>query len=107
MSGMPFFTITYDDGFTKASEDFPCPVRLPQPGDVYKLKTHVATLAGRSYRPGDRLEIIERTEAAPHYRKNSLGNLRVKCPFFTSVWSNIEVILEEGNLELVTEAAVA
>jgi hypothetical protein len=95
------YTITYDDGITKVSGQLPAPERLPQPGDVYEFTKTVLTLANVRYGCGDRLEIIERTNEIPHYRLSSLGNLRVKCKFFTSVWTNIEAIVERGSLRLV------
>lgn len=101
------FTITYDDGDVFVRETFHRPSRLPQPGDVYIVKQIVATLAGRMYRPGDRLEILGRTNSKPHHRLNSLGNLQVKCKFFTSIWTNIELMLEDGTIELQTEAVPA
>lgn len=52
------------------------------------------------YRKGDILELVERTESAPFGVKCSLGNWVVKCPNFTSVWSNIEWAMIDGLLEL-------
>jgi hypothetical protein len=98
------YTITYDDGEIGLSSEVPAPERLPQPGDVYVFTCPAITLAGVSYNIGDKLEIIERTTEAPHFRRSSLGNIVVRCKHFISVWTNIEwmivmgrIILQEGN----------
>ena len=53
----------------------------------------------------DALEIIERTQDAPHNRHALQGNLRVKCKHFVSVWTCLEemiayqrVVLMDSNL---------
>lgn len=79
---------------------FIAPRRLPHVGDIYRFTVHCNTLANVSYQPGDTLEIIGRTVDAPHGLTSSLGNLRVKCKYFTSVWTNIEMAIAEGILVL-------
>lgn len=56
------------------------------------------TRAGLAYPKGCTLDLIERTEDAPHGYSSSLGNWVVVCPFQTSVWSNIEGMIAEGEL---------
>jgi len=95
------YTVTYDDGKVRGSAEFPAPDRLPQPGDVYEFMFPVRTLANVQYRVGDTLEIVARTTVAPHHRTSSLGNLYVRCKYMTSVWTNVELAIAEGNLKLV------
>lgn len=72
---------------------------LPNPGDKLRVAQSFNTPAF-SYRLGDVLELIERTDEAPYGVKCSLGNWRVKDKFFTSVWSNIEWAMADGVLEI-------
>lgn len=97
------YTITYDDGKVKSSEEFSAPDRLPQPGDIYELTVPIYTLAGECYNVGDLMKIVERTNFAPHHRTSSLGNLIVCCKHFPngSVWTNIELMIAEGKLRLI------
>ena len=95
------YQITYDDGYNQVTEDFPCPDRLPQPGDVYEFTTPVYTLGQVWYGVGERMTVIERTDDAPHHRKSSLGNLRIRGPNYTSVWTNFEATIARGWLRLV------
>jgi hypothetical protein len=96
-----YYTITYDDGKVTESEEFYAPDRLPQPGDVYEFMFPVRPLANVQYRVGDTLEIVSRTMVAPHHRTSSLGNLYVRCKYMTSVWTNVELAIAEGNLKLI------
>jgi hypothetical protein len=94
------YTITYDDGMIKQSGEFETPKRLPQQGDEYRFAQPVVTLSNVSYDVGDKLLIIGRTNAAPHYRTSSLGNLLVSCKHMTSVWTNIEIMIACRTLVL-------
>jgi hypothetical protein len=99
------YTVTYDDGKRRFTGEFQVPDRLPQAGDVYEFTETVRTLANQAYNVGDRVEIVERTMDKPHYRLSSLGNLRVKCPYFTSVWTELDNAIAEGRLRLVSEVS--
>lgn len=78
------YTVDYDDGRNKFVLEFPMPDRLAQPGDVYEFTETARTLANQSYKKGDRLEIIERTQDRPHHRLSSLGNrLKKDYPHLT------------------------
>lgn len=77
------------------------PDRALQAGDVYRVVTPFRTFASVTYEPGDQLEIIERTDEAPHGRRSSLGNLRVRCKHFESVWTCFEPMILDGSVVLV------
>lgn len=102
---MEKYTVEYDDGKVRRTFEFDAPERLPQPGDVYEFMTSIWTLANKYYKAGDRMTVIERTTDVPHFRKSSLGNLRVKCMYFTSVWTNFDSCIAEGILKLVEEGS--
>jgi len=94
------YQIIYNDGSDHVYGSVPTPHELPAAGQVLTFKHGVRTLAGVSYSPGDTLELIERTSEAPHHRCSSLGNWRVKCKYMVSVWTNIEWLIAEGELEV-------
>jgi hypothetical protein len=97
---MKTYTITYSGRMLKESAEFPAPDRLPREGDVYEFTCRVATLANVTYNKSDLLTIIRRTKAAPHCRISSLGNLLVACKYMTSIWTNIEMMVANGELRL-------
>lgn len=101
---MKTYTITYNDGQTIQSGQVPCPERLPEAGDVYEFTTSSYTLGEYSFSIGDRLEVLQRTQRAPHHRLSSLGNLLVRSKHNVSVWTNLEWAVAEGRLRLVSGA---
>ena len=92
------FSIARTDEEGSRGVTLPDPVRMPEPGDKLVAAFRFVTPA-HSYPRGSVLELIERTNEAPHNIKCSLGNWKVKCPYMTSVWSNIEWALKDGILE--------
>lgn len=97
---MHMFTILMGGKRVAPDIEFVSP-RLPVAGDVYVFNVPVLSFAGVLYEPGDQLKIIERTTEQPHGRLNTLGNLRVRCKALTSVWTNIELMLDDGVIRLV------
>lgn len=95
------YTVLYDDGVRKASIPHNLPDRLPQPGDVYEWARPGRTLGGFDYRKGELMTVLERTGHVPFHRKSSLGNLLVRGPHGTSVWTAFEHCIATGDLKLV------
>jgi hypothetical protein len=77
------------------------PERLPQCGDVYEWTHSGSTLGGHEYKIGDRMTVLERTGHVPHQRVSELGNLLVRGPHGTSVWTSLEHCIAVGSLKLV------
>jgi len=75
-----------------------CPSEPLKSGQTLIVLKPFMTLGNRLYQHGDELRLIERTEEAPYGYKSSLGNWVVQCPHTTSVWSNIEAMVQEGGL---------
>jgi hypothetical protein len=95
------YTITYDDGEIHHEGELQAPDRLPQFGDVYEWVRPTRTVGGHDYRVGETMTVLERTGFVPHYRTSSLGNLLVRGPHGTSVWTCFEYLIAEGYLKLV------
>lgn len=98
------YTVSYEkNGFTESTKA-PRPKRLPRKGDVYEFVYPAHTPRG-AYNPGDRLEILGRTNEAPHGLTSSLGNVEAKCKHAdSSVWTNIEWAIARNSLRLVQDA---
>lgn len=78
----------------------PCPDKLPKAGEIYKFSRNANTKRA-SYKTGDELKLIRRTQKNPHGFLSSLGNWVVEDKFGRSVWSNIEWMIAEGNITKV------
>jgi hypothetical protein len=81
--------------------ELPRPEALPKPGDLLKVEVPFRTMAGFTYNVGDVMLLLERTMDAPYGRLSSLGNWRVACRNLTSVWTNIEAMIAEGELSVL------
>ncbi len=83
------------------SYKFKAPDYLPDVGDVYVVQASFLTAGGVHYDIGDELQIVCRTDEAPHGILASIGNLYVigKDKKIT-IWSNIELAIRNGDLKL-------
>jgi hypothetical protein len=95
------YHVVLTDGLLKHHIAHQRPERLPQCGDVYEWVRPGTTLGGWEYKVGDRMEVLERTGHAPHQRVSELGNLLVRGPHGTSVWTAFEHCIATGSLKLV------
>ena len=98
------FTLSKDlgPGHFSGSIEIDVPERIAEPGDIYVVKKPFLTAGGtRQYGVGRLLKIISRTDASPHGYKSSLGNCIVEDDFLTSIWSSIDMSIQEGTIELV------
>lgn len=77
---------------------------IPEAGKVYEVVKPFVTLAGVTYKVGDRLELVEPTDRNPFKTKSKLCNWVVKCKYWSpeddsSVWSNIWFMVEAGIIQ--------
>jgi len=93
---------SYDNDPAVIFGSLPRPEILPNPGDTLVVKVPFFTMAGFHYYPGDTLLLLERTMESPYGRLSSLMNWKVKCPYFTSVWTGIEAMLAEGEIAVAS-----
>lgn len=94
------YWVYYDDGVVKERIPHLRPEILAQPGDVYVWKRAGHTIGGHTYVTGDIMRIVCRTEDAPFHRKADIGNLYVDTKYGRSVWTCIDHLIAEGDLEL-------
>jgi hypothetical protein len=95
--------VIYDDGSIRVSSpDFAEPVPPLDTGDVCEVLIPFKTLGNEIYQFGDKLEILGKTNATPHNRKTSIGNLLVRGKNGnTTVWTNIEWAIAQGILRRI------
>lgn len=86
------------DGKAFQSKSVPAPDVLPLPGQRLIVQQSFITKALKPYQKGDVLQLLHRTENAPHFLLSSLGNWIIRCPHFLSIWSNVEWMMAEGVL---------
>ena len=72
------------------------PKRLCAPGEIYVCTKPFLTLANKVYTPGDLFVVVERTWESPYGWYSSLGNLKIKCKYMTSVWGGFEAMIIDG-----------
>ena len=92
------FTYTVWNGGQSAT--FPRPEILPMPGQTLVVRKLFSTPAMHVYHLYDELELVRRTASAPHGSVSSLGNWVVKDLYLESVWTNIEMMIAEGIVEI-------
>jgi hypothetical protein len=93
---------SYDNDPAVIFGSLPRPEILPNPGDTLVVKVPFVTMAGFTYNVGDEMLLLERTMESPYGRLSSLMNWKVKCPYFTSVWTGIEAMLAEGEIAVAS-----
>ena len=66
---------------------------LPEPGQTLIVRKEFKSGGGKTYRPGDHLYLVERTQIAPELMSSSLGNWAVRDQYGEAIWTVVEYAL--------------